>query len=97
MRSIARFADGSRVILDRLGCAHLESSDPEVPAMSFVLRVDGSPTSVWISAGGSSGDAHFSTDVPGLRPRGQWTAELVLEAFVDRISQASTRRVEAAT
>lgn len=37
---IAEWADGSRAILDSRGLLHLQSSDPSIPEMTFVLNVE---------------------------------------------------------
>ena len=55
--SVARFADGSRALLDSRGLLHLRSSDPALPEQTIVL-VQG-PGAGWMSTGRTWGDPFF--------------------------------------
>jgi hypothetical protein len=58
---VAEWPDGSRAFLDGRGMLHLQSSDPAVPEITFVLAESAS-LPAWSSEGHIVGPAHFLGD-----------------------------------
>jgi hypothetical protein len=75
----ARWADGSRAILDSRGLLHLISSDTRLPQITLTLSTG--PTAVWTSDGRSCGWSYF------LRDKATMSESLALKFLTDFTSR----------
>lgn len=78
---LAKFADGSRAVLDRRGLLHLRSSDVTLPEMTIVLSECGA---CWFSNGTTCGrDYHFEDGTTLVAGAGE--ARRIFARFVERL------------
>jgi hypothetical protein len=75
----AKWADGSRAVLDSRGLLHLISADPRTPEAALVLNDD--CISVWCNDGRTCGDAYFLAD--GVQSNAAEVYATVLKPFVE--------------
>ncbi|MDP7019614.1 MAG: hypothetical protein QGG36_27710 [Pirellulaceae bacterium] len=75
--SAVAWPDGSRVVLDRRGLLHLQSSDLEIPEITLVLASEGGLPG-WCSNGDTFGPAYY-TGREGARSPGEQTREAFTE------------------